>query len=67
MNVNVDHAFPHGMKALLKGLAGASIKKKEKKKKKIQERHQTNRQAENSIVSIDLKRKERLSSLWRDD
>lgn len=52
MNVNVDHAFPHGMKALLKGLAGASIKKKEKKRKKIQERHQTNRQAENSIVSM---------------
>lgn len=66
VNVDVDHALPHGMKAHLKGLAGANIKKK--KKKKSQERHQTNRQAEDSpIVSKDLKRKERLSSLRRDD
>lgn len=33
MNVDVDHALPHGMKAHLKGLAGANIKKKKKRKR----------------------------------
>lgn len=33
VNVDVDHALPHGMKAHLKGLAGANIKKKKKRKR----------------------------------